>query len=127
MKLAPFSVEECSVGTGAACGSIYLDENFEKLIRKRFQEHGQESLLTERRLWDIVRHFDTSIKRQYNPFDESCDDEFEISVGISQDIPEMGLLDGYLKLSRLTSFSTTIANEIGRTSRVSSNPSSIRF
>jgi len=94
-------VEECSVGTGAACGSIYLDQGFESLIRKRFAEHGQESCLTGKRLAEIVRHFDTSIKRQYNPYDESGDSEFEISVGVAQDIPEIGLEDGYLRLSKL--------------------------
>lgn len=93
-------MEECNVDAGAACGSIYIDQRFESLIRKRFAQHGQESFLTGRRLAEVVRHFSTSIKRQFNPYHESCDIEFEISVGVAQNIPEISLEDGYLKLSK---------------------------
>jgi hypothetical protein len=99
-SVTPFSVEECSVGTGAACGSVYLDQGFESLLRKRFGKHA-DTVLTERRLKDLVRNFDISIKRVFNPFDVRCDTEFEISVTGVTDMKEIGLEDGYLTLTKL--------------------------
>jgi hypothetical protein len=95
----PFKVEECTVGTGGACGAIYLDQSFETLIRKRFEGVGAK-LLDEKRLADLVRQFDNSIKRQFNPFDPSVETDFEISVSGIQDMPQIGLRDGYLMLSK---------------------------
>lgn len=57
-------------------------------------------ILTKRRIQDTVRHFDTIIKRQFNPFDDDCDSEFEIPLVGVADVPEIDLNDGYLKLSR---------------------------
>jgi hypothetical protein len=95
----PFKVEECSVGTGAACGAIYLDQGFENLLRKRFEGVGVQ-LLDERRLGDLLRQFDSSIKRQFNPYDSQAETDFEISVAGIQDMPQIGLRDGYLTLSK---------------------------
>ena len=35
LSLDPFSIEESSPGTGAACASIYLDQGFQALLRKK--------------------------------------------------------------------------------------------
>ena len=99
MTRHPFRVEECSVGTGAACGAIYLDQGFENLLRKKFEGVGVH-LLDERRLADLLRQFDSAIKRQFNPFDSQAETEFEISVAGIQDMPQIGLHDGYLRLSK---------------------------
>ena len=99
LQQTPFSIEECSVGTGAACASVYLDQNFESLLRRKLGDQAAK-LLTKRRLADSVRHFDTVIKRQYNPYEDRCDDEFEIPFAGAQDIPEIGLEEGYLMLSK---------------------------
>jgi hypothetical protein len=96
---SPFQVEECSVGTGAACGAVYLDQNFEKLIRDRFGDKA-DAVLTDRRLKDMVRNFDMQIKRVFNPFDARCDSEFELPVTGVSDMPEINLEDGYLTLTR---------------------------
>jgi hypothetical protein len=95
----PFTVEECGLGTGAACGSVYLDKVFEELVREKFGEYTRP-FLTNKRLATLVRHFDSSIKREYNPYSEDCDDEFEIPVAGAMDIPEINLEDGYLRLSK---------------------------
>jgi hypothetical protein len=95
----PFRIEECTVGTGAACGAVYLDQGFETLIRKKFEGVGGR-LLHERRLADILRHFDSYIKRQFNPLDPSCDTVFDISIGDIQDIPQIDICDGYMTLSK---------------------------
>ena len=97
VNMYPFEVEECTIGTGAACGAIYLDRQFENLIRGRFESVGIN--LDDRRLADIVRHFDGTIKCQFNPFDPVVDNDFEISVGMP-DMPLIGLRDNYLTLTR---------------------------
>lgn len=93
-------MEECTVGTGAACGAIYLDQGFETLLRNKFGEVGIQSL-DNKRLAELVRHFDNQIKRQFNPFDSMAETEFEIPVSGIQDMPSIGLRDGYLMLTRL--------------------------
>lgn len=97
--MTPFSVEECSVGTGAACGSIYLDQAFIGLLTKKFGRKA-DTVLTKKRVAELVRHFDISIKRQYNPLDPRCETEYEIAFAGVQDMPEIGLEDGYLRLSK---------------------------
>lgn len=52
---------------------------------------------------ELVRYFDSTIKRQFNPYDSACDTEFEVSIAGVSDIPEIGLEDGYLTLSKLGS------------------------
>jgi hypothetical protein len=96
----PFAIEECTVGTGAACGSIYLDQGFENLLRRRFRRVS-ENILTPKRIAELLRYFDSSIKRQFNPLDPSVDNDFEIPIaGIADDIPHIGLKDGYLSLKK---------------------------
>jgi hypothetical protein len=94
----PFKVEECTVGTGAACGAIYLDRGFEMLLRKKFAGPGVK-LLDARRFGDLLRQFDNNIKRQFNPFDAMSEKEFVVSIAGIHDIPEIGLFDGYMTLS----------------------------
>jgi hypothetical protein len=98
MSLHPFKVEECTVGTGAACGAIYLDKGFETFIREKFERVGI-NLLGDKRLAAMVQQFNSSIKRQFNPFDPMASTEFEIAIGI-QDKPSIGLNDGYLTITK---------------------------
>jgi hypothetical protein len=92
----PFRVEECTVGTGAACGAIYLDKGFEALIKRKFEEVG----LDQKRLADLLRQFDTSIKRNFNPYDPSAETDFELAISGVRDMPQIGLRDGYLLLPK---------------------------
>ena len=57
-------------------------------------------ILTTRRLTDLLRYFDTNIKRTFNPLASRCATEYEIAIGGVADIPEIGLEDGYLTLTR---------------------------
>ena len=92
-------MEECTVGTGAACGAIYLDRGFENLIKKKFADAGAKAL-DEKRLSGVLRQFDNGIKRQFNPFDPMVEDDFEVSVSGINDIPQIGLLDGYMTITK---------------------------
>jgi hypothetical protein len=95
----PFQVEECNQGTGAACGAIFLNLNFENLLRKKLGHHSKR-LLTDKRLLSAINFFEGSIKRNFNPYDPNCEKEFEVPLTGSESIPEIGLEDGYLMLSK---------------------------
>lgn len=74
-------------------------------MRKKFQHPQMKSFLNAKHLAELVRQFETSIKHRYNPYDASCDNDFEIPVGaMVPDMPEVGIKDGYLKLSRSANF-----------------------
>lgn len=94
----PFRIEQCSIRTGAACGVIYLDHGFETLLRKKFEGIGGRPL-DEKRLAFPLSQFN-AIKRQFDPYDPLVDTEFEILIGSIEDIPQINLEDGYLRLSK---------------------------
>jgi hypothetical protein len=68
-------VEEWTVGTGAACGAIYLDQAFEKLILSKFDTAGFD--LGEKRLDGLRDYFATTIKHRFNPFDPRVQSEYK--------------------------------------------------
>jgi hypothetical protein len=97
LSLDPFKVEECTVGTGAACGAIYLDQAFEKLMLSKFDTAGLD--LGEKRLAGLRDFFATTIKHRFNPFDTQVQSEYDFNVGL-QDTPAIDLKDGYLTLKK---------------------------
>jgi hypothetical protein len=122
----PFAVEECTIGTGAACGSIYLDQGFENLLKGRFGK-AWEKVLTPKRLIEAVRYFDSSIKCEFNPLDPSAADaEFEVPMHGVDDIPWIGCEDGYLRLTKFYPCNEN-AKVIVMTFKVSSVQSLTRF
>lgn len=91
-------MDEVTVGTGAACGSIYLNQQFESFLRNRLGEKVMRNL-PEKRLKEVIAQFDSTIKREFNPLDPTSEKEFEISIPLP-DMPEKGLSDGYLSVSK---------------------------
>ena len=96
----PFQIKECTVGTGAACGAFRLDEGFKEILRRKLGGYA-ESLLKPRTLEEAVNHFENAIKRQYNPYLQDCEDEYEIPLAGAPDIPPIDLEAGYLRFTRL--------------------------
>ena len=97
-ELEPFEIEECSAPTGRACGSVYLDQGFENLVEKAYRK--AESIITEQLAAEIIGQFDT-IKRKFNPFDKGCESEYEIGpLRGAPEMPDIGLMEGYLKISK---------------------------
>lgn len=50
-----------------------------------------------------MRHFESSIKRHFNPYDEDYDKDengFEVPLKGARDLLECGLKFGYLRLTR---------------------------
>ena len=98
----PFAVEECSEGTGAKCGSIYLNLAFERLLRDKLGDEA-EKVLTPRCLQAAKTNFDRYIKCEFNPMREYCEEFYEIPLPGLKDIPKIGLEAGFLRLSRYAS------------------------
>lgn len=90
-------------GTGAACGSIFLAKNFEKLLRDHLGPHCQE-VLTPKRVQEAVTQFEGKLKLNFNPYEDYCDNEFEIPLPGAPDIPSVNLEAGYLKLTKYCPF-----------------------
>jgi hypothetical protein len=51
-------------------------------------------------LANAVKSFEGATKFQFDPFSEDCDAEFEVPLRGAPDIPNIGLEDGYLKITR---------------------------
>lgn len=49
-----------------------------------------------------MRYFENSVKRAFNPYEEACETEFEAPMGGAGDVLEVGLEDGYLRLSKFS-------------------------
>jgi hypothetical protein len=124
VSLQPFCIEECNVGSGAACGAVFLNKGFEELLRKKFGGRG-ESILTPKRLADAVRFFEGSIKVAFNPYDDWSENEYDVPLGVMDDIPEIGLDDGYLKLTKFVG-SLAFLMLLGKIWRVFFYPSLIK-
>ena len=98
MSQVPFSVKECNIGSGALCGAIFLHKNFKELLRHKLGTRAN-SILTERKLKEAMSYFENSVKRAFNPYDETCEPDFDVPLGNTSDILSIGLEDGYLRLS----------------------------
>ena len=86
-------IEECNTATSEACGSLQLGEEFGSLLRLRLGVRATE-ILNRRRTADTLRHFDTFVKRQFNPYDRDCDQAYDIPIAGAPDVPEIGLEEG---------------------------------
>jgi len=66
-------------------------------LRQKLGRHA-DSILTRNTLNEARRYFEDSIKRTFNPND--TDDDFDVPLRGADDIPAIGLEEGYLKLSK---------------------------
>jgi len=69
------------------------------LLRSKFGDKA-DSILTDRRRDDLIKHFDTEIKKKFNPLGQKCAAEWEIQVAGVTDDPDIGIEDGYLMITK---------------------------
>lgn len=67
--LKPLAVEECAIGAGDLCGSMYLDIAFQKYV-KTIVGDEQYDKLHDKAKRAMMREFEQSVKRCYNGDDE---------------------------------------------------------
>lgn len=95
----PFSLEECTIPTGALCSSLELELCFEKLIRRRLGSLA-ESILTPKVAAAVSHQFE-AINRNFNPYDQESDmDYYEVPLRGAPEMPHIGLEEGFLRLSK---------------------------
>jgi len=89
------------MGTGGACGAIFLSQNFEGLLKERLAAAAKsEEVLTPKRLSAAVKHFEGELKFKFNLYDEDVDNSFEFPLPGAPDIPDIGLEGGTLTIKK---------------------------
>jgi len=68
-------------------------------VRLRILGDKADSILTRKCIVETVRQFDT-IKKEFDPFERDCEEEYEIPIKGAPEMPEIELEEGYLKLSK---------------------------
>ena len=95
----PFQIDECTVGTGAACGAMYLNDAFERLIRAKLGARAEE-ILNKRTLAVTLRSFETTIKCQFNPLAAISEEFYEVPIPGAPTIKTIGLEGGFITLTK---------------------------
>lgn len=65
VSLDPFQVEECAMGDGGLCGSVFLDQAFEKYIRTIVGEPQWQNLKAKSKI-RMLKDWESAIKRCYS-------------------------------------------------------------
>lgn len=89
----PLRVEECAVGDGDLCGSVFLDMAFEKHIKTVVGE-GQYAGLRDKAKKKMMREFETAVKRSYSGDNKDYSVDLQ---GVEDDVAE-GINDDTITL-----------------------------
>ncbi|KAF1830154.1 actin-like ATPase domain-containing protein [Decorospora gaudefroyi] len=93
VDLNPLAVEECAVGDGGLCGSVYLDQAFERYIKTIVGESEWNSIKDKSKK-KMMREFELAIKRCY----AGDDQEYSVDLQGVEDNPEEGIDDDTITL-----------------------------
>jgi hypothetical protein len=93
-----FLIKGCTAGTGGACGGILLSRRFEEFLKQLLRDGEQE--ISEMSLKVAMNTFEGNIKINFNPFENDCEEVFEVPITGVRDYPHIGLENGVLKLSK---------------------------
>jgi hypothetical protein len=96
LSISPFEIAECTIGTGVACGSVFLDQMFLQFLRPRLGRQLAETILPR-----VIKYFQNELKPVFNPYSPDCKEEYDIPLLGCPDFPELRLEDGYLKIRKL--------------------------
>ncbi|KAH8690418.1 hypothetical protein GQ44DRAFT_833025 [Phaeosphaeriaceae sp. PMI808] len=109
--LTPLQIEECAVGDGELCGSVYLDQAFEKYIRTIVgEEWGGIKDKAKKKMMD---EFENSIKRCYTGEDNT----YSVDLQGVEDNPKEGIDDETIQLQPNT-LKTIFDHVIGQIMRL---------
>jgi len=97
LSINPLAIEEVIASAGDLCGSVCVDQLFGKLVQDRLGRMAESVL--KRSKESLSQQFE-SIKLHFNPYDDDVADLYPIAVGEAPDIPQIGLQEGYLRLTR---------------------------
>ncbi|KAF2870470.1 hypothetical protein BDV95DRAFT_607638 [Massariosphaeria phaeospora] len=91
--LDPLQIEECAVGDGGLCGSVYLDQAFERYIKTIVGEDAYNSL-RDRDKKKMLLEFELSVKRCYSGDDKP----YSVDLRGVEDNPKEGIDDDTITL-----------------------------
>ncbi|KAG9206733.1 hypothetical protein G6514_000018 [Epicoccum nigrum] len=111
-ELNPFQVEECAVGDGGLCGSVYLDQAFEKYIRTIVGESQWKGLRLKSKQ-KMMHEFEMSVKRSY----AGDGQQFSVDLQDVEDNPSVGIDDETITLEPST-LKTIFDHVIGKILRL---------
>ncbi|KAJ6263675.1 hypothetical protein Dda_2244 [Drechslerella dactyloides] len=90
----PFSVAECTAGSGDSCGSTALNRNFSNILRAKIRKMKlPDGSKTAGKVYaKCIMDFENRIKADFR----NSGQKWAVDVGIETDFPEAGIEEGYM-------------------------------
>jgi hypothetical protein len=90
----PFSVSECTAGSGDSCGSTALNRNFSNILRAKIRKMKlPDGSRTAGKVYaKCIMDFENRIKADFR----NNGQKWAVDVGIEAEFPEAGIEDGYM-------------------------------
>ncbi|OSS48940.1 hypothetical protein B5807_07018 [Epicoccum nigrum] len=90
----PFSVAECTAGSGDSCGSTALNRNFSNILRAKIRKMKlPDGSKTAGKVYaKCIMDFENRIKADFR----NNGQKWAVDVGIEAEFPEAGIEDGYM-------------------------------
>ncbi|EER26779.1 hypothetical protein D8B26_002800 [Coccidioides posadasii str. Silveira] len=90
----PFSVCECTAGSGDSCGSTALNRNFSNILRAKIRKMKlPDGARTAGKVYaKCIMDFENRIKADFR----NNGQKWAVDVGIEADFPDAGIEDGYM-------------------------------
>ncbi|QSS60193.1 Hsp70-like protein [Histoplasma capsulatum] len=90
----PFTVAECTAGSGDSCGSTALNRNFSNILRAKIRKMKlPDGSRTAGRVYaKCIMDFENRIKADFR----NNGQKWAVDVGIEADFPEAGIEEGYM-------------------------------
>ncbi|EWC48479.1 hypothetical protein DRE_07762 [Drechslerella stenobrocha 248] len=90
----PFSVAECTAGSGDSCGSTALNRNFSNILRAKIRKMKlPDGSKTAGKVYaKCIMDFENRIKADFR----NSGQKWAVDVGIETDFPDAGIEEGYM-------------------------------
>ncbi|OCL04566.1 hypothetical protein AOQ84DRAFT_415939 [Glonium stellatum] len=95
IRIEPLQVEECVVGVGEFCGSVFLDSEFEKYISTIVGETAYLKIREDNRK-KMLQEFEYGIKRA---FCDDAEEPYSVDLKGVKDDSENGIFDGTIEVT----------------------------
>ncbi|KAL3426573.1 hypothetical protein PVAG01_00082 [Phlyctema vagabunda] len=91
---SPFTVAECTAGSGDSCGSTALNRNFSNILRTKIRKMKlPDGSKTAGRVYaKCIMDFENRIKADFR----NNNQKWAVDVGIEAEFPEAGIEEGYM-------------------------------
>jgi hypothetical protein len=96
---SPFSVMECTTGSGDSCGSTALNRNFSNILRAKIRKMKlpDGSRIAGKVYAKCIMDFENRIKADFR----NNGQKWAVDVGIEADFPDAGIEEGYMMFQQI--------------------------